>query len=262
MEKTHRLAPDYELEYQEKKEDLDFWIKLVKDLKVESILELGLGTGRVLFLLVQALGQQVKKAVGLEVDADLLTQAKKKLHREYPGIKGKIRLIKADMRSFKLKDKFDFIFIPFNTFCLIYELEDRLSVLKQVRKHLKLGGYFAFEVYAPKLELLSELAKKGKTTKKEFLDKAKGVKLVRVRKSRYYSASQIIDTEYRYRKYDSAGALIDKYATKFKLYKFFPSELRLLLERSGFSIKHFWGDYQRNKFSDDSRRMIIVAKII
>lgn len=260
MRRTHRRAPDYELEYKNKKEDLDFWIKLVKDLKVKSILELGVGTGRVLFPLVKALNQQVKKAVGLEVDANLLAQTKKKLHRDYSEIEDKIELIKADMRSFVLKDRFDFIFIPFNTFSLIYKLEDHLVVLEVVKKHLKPRGYFAFEVYAPKLELLSRLAKKERVTKKEFLDEAEGVRLIRVRKSRYYPASQVIDTEYRYRKYDSNDTLIDKYDTKFKLYKFFPTELSLLLKNAGFLIEYFWGDFQRNEFGDDSRRMIVVVK--
>jgi len=260
MKQTSRLAPDYELEYKGKKDDLPFWIELVRDLEAHSILELGIGTGRVLFPLVKALGQQVKKTAGLEVDVHLLAQAKKKLHHEYPDIEDKVRLIRADMRSFKLKDKFDFIFIPFNTFSLIYELEDRLSLLKTVKKHLKLSGCFTFEVYAPKLELLSRLAKKERVTKKEFLDEAEGIRLVRARKARYYPASQIIDTEYGYKKYNSTGVLIKRYVTKFKLYKFFPTELRLLLENAGFSIKHFWGDYARTKFTDDSRRMIIVAK--
>ena len=105
-----------------------------------------------------------------------------------------------------------------------------------------------------------QLAKKEKVTKKEFRDEAKGVKLIRTRKSRYSPANQVIDTEYQYQKYDSGGVLIDKYITKFKLYKFFPTELRLLIENNGFSIEHFWGDYERNEFGDDSERMVILAK--
>jgi len=81
-----------------------------------------------------------------------------------------------------------------------------------------------------------------------------------VRKSRYYPASQVIDTKYLFSKYDSTGTLINEYTTRFKLYKFFPAALRLLLGKAGFSIKYFWGGYDRSEFNDSSRRMIIVAK--
>lgn len=260
MKRTHRLAPDYKLEYQGKRGDLDFWIKLVKDFKANSILELGVGIGRVLFPLVKALDRQVKKAVGLDIDNNLLVQAQSKLKREYPKIEAKIDLVRADMRSFELKDKFDFIFISFNTFSLIYKLEDRLAVLKRIKKHLKPAGYFAFEVYAADLEKLTQKLKQRRT-QKEFIDKQKGIRLARIRIAKYHPASQIIDNKYIFKKYKvGTGKLIDEYSTTFKLYKFFPTELGLMLKMAGFSMIHFWGDYSRSEFTDDSGKMIIVAK--
>jgi ubiquinone/menaquinone biosynthesis C-methylase UbiE len=83
VKKTSRLAPDYELEYKEKKDDLFFWVKLVQEFGACSVLELGVGTGRVLFPLVESLGGQVEKAVGVEVDKALLSQARKKLKGQY-----------------------------------------------------------------------------------------------------------------------------------------------------------------------------------
>lgn len=261
MKKTHRLAPDYDLEYKEKKEDLGFWADLVKKLKVTSVTELGVGTGRVLFPLVESCFFQLKKAVGIEVDESLLSQAREKLRGEYPSIKSKIKLHQADMRSFELKEKFDFIFIPFNTFSLVYDLEERLTVLRQVKKHLTTQGYFAFEVYAPNLLKLWEKSQKRIVSRKEFLNKVRGVKLVRIRTARYYPASQIIENRYDYKKYRlEDNKLIEKYSTKFRLYKTFPNELRLMLKMSGLSLIHFWGNYQGNKFNDDSSKMIVVAK--
>ena len=261
MKQTSRLAPDYELEYKGKKDDLSFWIKLVRDLGAHSVLELGVGTGRVLFPLVDSLREQVKKAVGIEIDKVLLSQAREKLKRRYQKINSKVRLVRADMRSFEVKDRFDFIFIPFNTFSLIYELRDHLAVLRAVKKHLKQKGHFALEVYAPNLSRLTRKFQRKVISRKEFLDKAQGIKLVRMRTARYYPASQVINNRYDFKKYRLKDKrLIERYSTTFKLYKFFPTELRFLLESKGFLIEHFWGDYERNEFGNDSKKMIVIAK--
>jgi SAM-dependent methyltransferase len=172
-----------------------------------------------------------------------------------------VRLVEEDMRLLDLKERFDFIFIPFNTFSLIYELQDRLAVLRVIKKHLKRKGYFVFEIYAPNLSNLAKKSRRKVVTRKEFWDKAQGIKLVRTRTARYHPASQVINNRYDFKKYQLKDEkLIEKYSTTFKLYKFFPSELRLLLESNGFLIKHFWGDYQRNEFGNDSKKMIVVAK--
>jgi hypothetical protein len=39
----------------------------------------------------------------------------------------------------------------------------------------------------------------------------------------------------------------------------FPGEMRLLLEKCGFTLAHLYGDYQRAPFADGSPRMIVVA---
>lgn len=261
MKKTYRFAPDYELEYKERTLDLDFWIKLVKELKVKSVLELGVGTGRVFFPLVDKLYSQLEQAVGIDADSLILSQAKKKLSSEFSRLKDKVELKKADMRDFRLKEKFDFIFIPYNTFSMIDELDDRLKVLKAVREHLAVSGYLGFEVYAPNLLFLWKRSLKDIVTKKEFWDKKEGIRLVRIRTKRYHPARQVIDNRFNYQRYRlKDNKLIDEYSTDFKLYKFFPIEMRLLLRIAGFSIVHFWGNYQRSDFNDDSTKMIVVAK--
>lgn len=260
MKKTYRLAPDYELEYSQKRQDLFFWVGLAHDLGACSILELGVGTGRVLFPVARGLGEKLKKAVGLDADVNLLKTARRKLHKDYHKIESRVELIQGDMRSFKLKDKFDFIFIPFNSLSMIYKPEDQLAVLKNVRTHLRKGGFLCFEVYAPKLDMLARLASEERITQKEFQDKKEKVRLVRERRSKYNPKTQVIDTQYHYRKYDASGSLIDEYQTSFKLYKFFPAQLRLLLKKAGFTIKHLWGDYEKNDFDSSSKKIIIVAR--
>lgn len=261
MKFTWRRQSDYELEYGRKKNDILFWAGLIKELKVKSILELGVGNGRVFFPLLKFLGTQLEKAAGLDVDEELLAEARRKLGSHPRQLKPKIWLIKQDMRFFNLGQKFDFIFIPFSSFALIFSPADQKKVLTAVSRHLQPRGYFALEVFAPDLPALAKKTGKWVVEKKEVVDGKKGLRLVRARRSTYHPATQISQTKDHYQRLQlNSDRLLEEYLTSFKVYKFFPRELRLLLENQGFKIKHFWGDYQRHQFADDSQKMIVVAR--
>jgi ubiquinone/menaquinone biosynthesis C-methylase UbiE len=261
MKSTWRRQSDYELEYGRKKSDIPFWAKLIRELKAKSILELAVGNGRVLIPLLNSLKRQVDLAVGLDVDQELLDQAEQKLKKISPKIKTNVSLVKQDMRSFRLGQKFDFIFIPFSSFALIFDRTDQKKVLASVARHLSPGGHFALEVFAPDLPSLAAKTSKWAVEKKEVMDGKSGLKLVKTRKSRYHPNTQLSQTEDHYQRYDlKDNRLLEEYTTAFSVYKFFPTELRLLLENQGFKIERFWGDYERNQFADDSKKMIVIAR--
>ena len=56
----------------------------------------------------------------------------------------KIDFIEADIRELNLGEKFDLIFIPFNSIHHLYKNEDLFDALKVVRNHLKEKGLFLF----------------------------------------------------------------------------------------------------------------------
>ena len=58
----------------------------------------------------------------------------------------KIDFIEADIRELNLGEKFDFIFIPFNSIHHLYKNEDLFDALKVVRYHLKEKGLFLLTV--------------------------------------------------------------------------------------------------------------------
>lgn len=261
MKSTWRRQADYGLEYGRKKSDIPFWAGLIKEFKAKSILELGVGNGRVFFPLLESLGSQLERAVGLDIDEELLAQAKQRLGRCSSEIKLKAELIKQDMRFFNLDQKFDFIFIPFSSLALIFSPADQKKVLTAVSCHLQPQGYFALEVFAPDLPALAKKTGRWIVEKKEIVDEKKSLRLVRTRKSRYHPGAQLSQTEDHYQRYNlKDNQLLEEYTTAFSVYKFFPNELRLLLENQDFVIEHFWGDYQRNQFANDSKKMIVVAR--
>ena len=54
----------------------------------------------------------------------------------------KIDFIEADIRGLNLEEKFDLIFISFNSIHHLYKNEDLFDTLKVVRNHLKEKGLF------------------------------------------------------------------------------------------------------------------------
>ena len=62
--------------------------------------------------------------------------------------------IEGDMRDFELGQKFDLIFIPFDSLLNTYTVDDINAVFSSVKKHLKPNGRFAFDIFNPNLNYL------------------------------------------------------------------------------------------------------------
>jgi len=123
-------------------EDIPFWLELAARY-AGPILELGCGTGRVLFPLARA-GHQV---YGLDVDPDMLAF----LHHHLPSDVLKTAFIfQADFTRFHLAIQFPLILLPCNTFSTLSS-QARHSLLHCVYRHLKPGGIFTISMPNPHL---------------------------------------------------------------------------------------------------------------
>jgi len=92
------------------------------------VLELACGTGR----LTAPLG-----AVGLDIDAEMLASARRR------GVR---RLVRADMRSFALAQRFALVALPYNSLQLLVDGADAVACLGCAARHLTPGGMVALEV--------------------------------------------------------------------------------------------------------------------
>ena len=111
-------------------------------------LELGVGTGRVAIELAKA-GVSI---VGLDNSKCILAVARQKLKREKPSVRQLVKLKLEDMRNFKLKETFPFVYIASSTFehCLIEK--DQMNCLKNTYEALQKGGVLAFDISQPSRE--------------------------------------------------------------------------------------------------------------
>ena len=94
----------------------------------------------------------------LNVSTSMLEQAKMKaIEAELV-----IDFIEADIRMLDLQEKFDLIFIPFNSIHHLYRNEDLFNALGCVRNHLKVGGLFLLDCFNPNIQYRSEERRVGK----------------------------------------------------------------------------------------------------
>ena len=142
-------ADIYDAVYSYVRSDIPFYAQQA----VESggpVLELGVGTGRVAIPTAQ-LGIDV---VGIDSSLAMLSKARRKLGSLREGA-GSVELFHADMRDLDLRDvngvrrQFPLVTIPFRGFLALMTVEDQISALDSIRRHLRPGGRLVFNIFVP-----------------------------------------------------------------------------------------------------------------
>lgn len=219
-----------------------------------KILELCCGTARAAIPLVQA----GHKVTGVDVDADLLHIARRK--RESVGITDKqLPLIKADVRTFKTQERFDWTILLFNTLLNFTTLADQDLLLANVNKHLKKGGRFWVDIFNPDLSILGESHHQHFDSATFYVPEFNRSVHRTTEVKRSAERPQLQEMTFHYTWADSDGELHHE-QSKFNMTWMMPRELALLLERHGFTVECLYGDYDGSDVTPDSPRLIACAK--
>lgn len=226
--------------------DLQFYKKWLPKNKDAKILELCCGTGR----LTLPIAREGYDICGVDYTSSMLGQAKAKA----AGAGLEIRFIEADIRALNLQEKFDFIFIAFNSIHHLYKNEDLFKTLERVKNHLKEGGLFLLDCFNPSIEYIVEGEKEQKVIAEYHTDDGREVLIKQT--MRYESAAQINRIEWHYfinGKFHSIQNL--------DMRLFFPQELDSYLEWAGFNVIHKFGGFEEEVFSDNSEKQIYVLSL-
>jgi hypothetical protein len=136
---------------------------------------------------------------------------------------------------------------------------DQLACLQRVYEHLRPGGYFIVDVYAPRFDLLAQEPDRPFFVRSEF-DLPNGHHVVRSdRFVRNDLLRQVMHWEMQFKEYDPAGALVRERTLPMDTRYTFRYELQLLLERVGFETVAFYRDYDRYPY-DGTGEIIAVAR--
>ena len=226
-------------------DDLLFYKRWLPKNKSVCILELCCGTGR----LTIPIAEDGYNISGVDYTFSMLEQAKAKASEA--GLK--IEFIEADIRTLDLQNKYDLIFIPFNSIHHLYLNEDLFKAFNTVKKHLKTGGRFLLDCFNPNIQYIVEHEKKqievaAYTTKD-------GREILIKQLMRYERKTQINRIEWHYfinGKFDSIQNL--------DMRLFFPQELDTYLDWNGFKIIHKFGSFEEEAFYDSSEKQIFVCQ--
>ena len=223
--------------------DLQFYKKWLPKKKDAKILELCCGTGR----LTIPIAKEGYDISGVDYTSSMLDQAKMKAYEAELAI----RFIETDIRTLNLQEKFDLIFIPFNSIHHLYTNEDLFKVFNLVKNHLNDGGLFLLDCFNPNIQYIVESEKEQKEIATYTTDDGREVSIKQT--MRYESKTQINRIEWHYYingEFHSTQNL--------DMRMFFPQELDSYLKWSGFDVIHKFGGFEEEAFNDNSEKQIYV----
>jgi SAM-dependent methyltransferase len=164
------------------------------------------------------------------------------------------------MAAFELpRADFGLAYIPVRSFMHLNTLAEQLACMERVYAHLRPGGLFIVDVYAPSYAMLAEEPDRPFFLRRES-HMPNGHTLKRWdRFVRNDPALQIQHFELRFQEFDAKGALVRERTLPLTTRYTFRYEMQLLLERAGFEWFDVFRDYARNPF-DGTGEIIAVAR--
>lgn len=246
------IAKHYDILYGHREDDLEMWLTLTADINGE-ILEVGCGTGRVLIPLLQY-GKQV---TGIDISELALQAARAKV--EAGGFLNDVSLHVADMRNFNLAPKkFDFAFVPINTFMHCQTLSDQRATLTSIYHHLNPEGILVVDLFHPSPQRLLE-ADGRLLLENDLIDDLTNHTIQWFVARHLHLEQQVQEVTFILDEIKEDGTILrDSFSFSLRyLHRF---EMTLLLRDTGFQVEKILGDYDLSQFCAESPRMIFVAQ--
>ena len=249
MNPLDAIAPFYDLDFGDQKEDLEFYLNWARR-EGEPILEVGCGTGRVLVFLAQA-GFRV---TGVDNSKAFLEIAQRKLAGP---LKKRSRLVQADVRQLALEEEFSLAIVALNTFGHLTSMDDQLAALERIHHHLKIGGLLILDLANP-YGILN--GSDNALVLVWVRPTADGVgTIAKLASTNIEPRQQLQRVTYFYDMTNKTGQVRRTIAT-FALKYCFPDEVRLLLDKANFKTTDLFGSYELDAFTPGSERMIVLAR--
>jgi SAM-dependent methyltransferase len=222
------------------------------------VLELGAGTGRISIPVAEA-GVRV---TAIDLDAGMVDKLSRKVSALNAGVRSRISVCRGDMRSVELADRFALVIIPFRAFLHNLTTGDQLAALRCAHAHLKVGGELAFNVFHPSLEYMAAnagaYAGVWRARTAEPLDGAGFV--VYSEMSRYDTVRQRVHSLIRTEQFSADGSLVRTHMMNLELAYLYPSDIRQLLERTGFDLIRMSGNFKGRPFENDADELVVEAR--
>lgn len=221
------------------------------------VLEVGCGTGRVLIPTARA----GIITVGLDLSEHMLAMCRQSLRDEPAAVQSRVQLVRADMRDFELGRTFTLATIPFRPFQHLLTMEDQLSCLASIRRHLVDGGVLILDIFNPSLDFLVNRPIGEIFAEEPEFSTPDGRRITRRHKTASHDRfSQVTHFELLYQVKHPDGRL-EHLVHAFPLRYLFRFEAEHLLSRAGFEVEHLYAGYDRSAYgSQYPGELLFVAR--
>jgi ubiquinone/menaquinone biosynthesis C-methylase UbiE len=228
------------------KDDIGFYRELAVK-HGRKALELGVGTGRAAIELAKA-GVTVW---GIDSSEYMLNVAGKKLEKVTASVRKCVTLKLGDMRGFKVKEKFPFVYIPSSTFEHCITKEDQQRCLTSIYNTLQKKGVLAFDISQPTDKKPENwwIDRRELNTKEE---------VVRTIFSRRNPQTNVVSLNLFFDVYQN-GKLKERYH-EYGQARISPrKEIESLLEKVGLHKNNVYGNFDKSPHNQKSERVIFVV---
>ena len=244
------IAPFYDIEHAHFDEDLDMYQNFA-EANGGPILELGCGSGRVLFPLAEA-GFDV---VGDHTSAAMLALARQRLNELERPVK--LELVQQSMSTLHLERKFRMAFIALGSFAHIVTRKEQQQALAVIRAHLSTGGLFIIDISNADARYMEDLT--GQVLHQGTWQRDDGTMLTHFVSPATAVDRHLLELTHFYEQH-AQGGTVQRTTAITSLYLFERSEMELLLEHAGFAVKDVYGSHDLSEYTLDSPRMIFVTE--
>ena len=246
---------DYVVPYRAR-QDIDFFVETART-SGGPVLEVGSGTGRVLIPIARA----EVEITGLDLSPNMLQVCQRRLGEEPQAVRSRVTLKHGDMRDFDLGRSFNLVILPFRPFQHLTTVDDQLSCLASIRRHLVDGGQLVLDLFNPWLEALVQDNVGREVGDEPEFTTPDGRRVVRRHKfvARDY-ANQINQLELIYYVKHPDGRE-EQLVHAFPMRYLFRFEAEHLLVRCGFAVESVYADFDKTPYgSKYPGELIFVAK--
>lgn len=248
------IARYYDAEHTDKTDDLAMYSELA-DEHGSPILDVGCGTGRVMF----HLAQEGHKVHGIDSEYNMLQRAKIKLD-VMPHVRDKLVFYNGDVLTYEIAEQFKLVLLSYNSLMHFHTQDEQLGLLRRLRQLIAPDGLLVIDL--PNAgETFATQDSDALTLERTFIDAETGHMVMQQAVSYLDRVQQLMQVTWVYDEITEDGLLMRTVAPVIFRYFFYP-EVALLLSQTGFRADSVYGDTDLSPFEDGCERMIVFARPI
>lgn len=246
------LAHFYDQIHEQLTADIPFILELARETG-GPVLDLGCGTGRLLFPLAEA----GYKVTGVDNSPQMLAIARNRLSVEPEEVRESITLWEQDICSLvpgQTATGFSLALLSYNTLLHLREREIG-ALLEGVAGILQPGGQLFIDMENP-FQLAEETYSKEPVFETYFIDEITNLRVEQWSHSLIDTTAQTLTVSWYFHTHEEE---LETQELQIVYHYFYPHQIIMLLQRAGFEVEKLMGSYNGEPFQEDSERFLLLA---